>query len=140
MIIKVEIEGKIYNVSIKYVHSNPVLAEVDGKVYQVFPEVQGPAVIPAAVTQPAPVSAPAPAAPAPSAGNGLTLNAPLPGVIVSIDVQAGQTVRLGQQVCTLEAMKMKNVIRSDRNGIIAQVNVNAGDLVKHNQPLFTFQA
>mgnify|MGYP000847474749 FL=1 len=140
MIIKVEIEGKVYKVSIKNVHSNPVLAEVDGKVYQVFPEVQGPAVIPAAVTQPAPVSAPAPAAPAPSAGNGLTLNAPLPGVIVSIDVQAGQTVRLGQQVCTLEAMKMKNVIRSDRNGIIAQVNVNAGDLVKHNQPLFTFQA
>lgn len=140
MIIKVEIEGKVYKVSIKNVHSNPVLAEVDGKFYQVYPERQSAAVTPAAVSQSAPVPAPAPAAPAPSAGNGLTLNAPLPGVIVSIDVQAGQTVRLGQQVCTLEAMKMKNVIRSDRNGIIAQVNVNAGDLVKHNQPLFTFQA
>lgn len=140
MIIKVEIEGKVYKVSIKNVHSNPVLAEVDGKFYQVYPERQSAAVTPAAVSQPAPVPVAAPAAPAPSAGNGLTLNAPLPGVIVSIDVQAGQTVRLGQQVCTLEAMKMKNVIRSDRNGIIAQVNVNAGDLVKHNQPLFTFQA
>ena len=140
MIIKVEIEGKIYNVSIKDVHSNPVLAEVDGKVYQVFPEVQGPAVIPAAVAQPAPVAAPAPAAPAPTAGNGLTLNAPLPGVIVSIDVQGGEAVKSGQQVCLLEAMKMKNVIRSDRDGVIAQVNVNPGDLVKHNQPLFTFQA
>ena len=140
MIIKVEIEGKVYKVSIKDVHSNPVLAEVDGKFYQVYPERQSAAVTPAAVSQPAPVPVAAPAAPAPSAGNGLTLNAPLPGVIVSIDVQAGQTVRLGQQVCTLEAMKMKNVIRSDRNGIIAQVNVNAGDLVKHNQPMFTFQA
>lgn len=140
MIIKVEIEGKVYKVSIKNVHSNPVLAEVDGKFYQVYPERQSAAVTPAAVSQPDPVPVAAPAAPAPSAGNGLTLNAPLPGVIVSIDVQAGQTVRLGQQVCTLEAMKMKNVIRSDRNGIIAQVNVNAGDLVKHNQPLFTFQA
>ena len=140
MIIKVEIEGKIYNVSIKDVHSNPVLAEVDGKFYQVFPEVQGPAVVPAVTTQPAPVPAAVPAAPAPSAGNGLTLNAPLPGVIVSIDVQAGQTVKSGQQICMLEAMKMKNVIRSDRDGVIAQVNVNAGDLVKHNQPLFTFQA
>ena len=140
MIIKVEIEGKIYNVSIKDVHSNPVLAEVDGKFYQVFPEVQGPAVVPAVTTQPAPVPAVVPAAPAPSAGNGLTLNAPLPGVIVSIDVQAGQTVKSGQQVCTLEAMKMKNAIRSDRDGVIAQVNINAGDLVKHNQPLFTFQA
>ena len=140
MIIKVEIEGKVYSVSIKDVHSNPVLAEVDGKVYQVFPEVQGPAVIPAVAAQPAPVPVAAPAAPAPSAGNGLTLNAPLPGVIVSIDVQAGQTVKTGQQVCTLEAMKMKNAIRSDRDGVIAQVNVNAGDLVKHNQPMFTFQA
>ena len=140
MIIKVEIEGKVYSVSIKDVHSNPVLAEVDGKVYQVFPEVQGPAVIPAVAAQPAPVPVAAPAAPAPSAGNGLTLNAPLPGVIVSIDVQAGQTVKSGQQVCTLEAMKMKNAIHSDRDGVIAQVNVNAGDLVKHNQPMFTFQA
>ncbi len=140
MIIKVEIEGKIYNVSIKDVHSNPVLAEVDGKVYQVFPEAQGPAVIPAVAAQPAQASAPAPAAPAPAASGGLTLNAPLPGVIVSIDVQAGQTVKSGQQICTLEAMKMKNAIRSDRDGVIALVNVNAGDLVKHNQPLFTFQA
>lgn len=75
MIIKVEIEGKVYNVSIKDVHSNPVLAEVDGKVYQVFPEVQGPAVIPAVTTQPTPVPSAAPAAPAPAAGNSLTLNA-----------------------------------------------------------------
>jgi len=142
MIIKVEIEGKVYSVSIKDVHSNPVLAEVDGKVYQVFPEAQGPAVIPAVAAQPAPVPVAAPAAPAPAAStaSGLTLNAPLPGVIVSIDVQAGQTVKSGQQVCTLEAMKMKNAIRSDRDGVIAQVNVNAGDLVKHNQPMFTFQA
>ena len=140
MIIKVEIEGKVYNVSIKDVHSYPVLAEVDGKIYQVYPEVQGPAVIPAVATQSAPVPVTASAAPASSAGNGLTLNAPLPGVIVSIDVQAGQSVKAGQQVCTLEAMKMKNAIRSDRDGVIAQVNVNAGDLVKHNQPMFTFKA
>jgi biotin carboxyl carrier protein len=140
MIIKVEIEGKVYNVSIKDVHSNPVLAEVDGKVYQVYPEAQGPALIPTIAAQPAPTPAVAPAAPTPSAGNGLTLNAPLPGVIVSIDVQAGQVVKSGQQICTLEAMKMKNAIRSDRDGVIAQVNVNAGDLVKHNQALFTFQA
>jgi biotin carboxyl carrier protein len=140
MIIKVEIEGKVYNVTIKDVHSNPVLAEVDGKVYQVFPEAQGPAVIPAVTTQPTPVPTAAPSAPAPAAGGGLTLNAPLPGVIVSIDVQAGEAVKSGQQICTLEAMKMKNAIRSDRDGVIAQVNVNPGDLVKHNQPLFTFQA
>ena len=140
MIIKVEIEGTVYNVSIKDVHSNPVLAEVDGKVYQVYPEAQGPAIIPAIAAQPSPTPAAASSAPAPTAGNSLTLNAPLPGVIVSIDVQAGQTVKSGQQICTLEAMKMKNAIRSDRDGIIAQVNVNAGDLVKHNQPLFTFQA
>ncbi len=140
MIIKVEIEGKVYNVSIKNVHSNPVLAEVDGKIYQVYPQGQNTAVTPAATDQPLAVSTAALASPAPTAGNSLTLNAPLPGVIVSIDVQAGQAVKAGQQVCTLEAMKMKNAIRSDRDGVIAQVNVNPGDLVKHNQPLFTFQA
>ncbi len=140
MIIKVEIEGKVYSVDIKDIHSNPVLAEVDGKTYKVYPEVQGPAVVPAVTAQPAPMPTAAPAAPAPSAGGGLTLNAPLPGVIVSIDVQPGQTVKSGQQICTLEAMKMKNTIRSDRDGVIAQVNVNAGDSVKHNQPLFTFEA
>jgi len=140
MIIKVEIEGKVYNVSIKNVHSNPVLAEVDGKIYQVYPEGQNSAVTPVATAQPLSVPTNAPASHAPTAGNSLTLNAPLPGVIVSIDVQAGQAVKAGQQVCTLEAMKMKNAIRSDRDGVIAQVNVNQGDLVKHNQPLFTFQA
>ena len=140
MIIKVEIEGKVYNVSIKDVHSNPVLAEVDGKIYQVYPEGQNSAVTPAATAQPLAVPTTAPASPVPTAGNSLTLNAPLPGVIVSIDVHAGQAVKAGQQVCTLEAMKMKNAIRSDRDGVIAQVNVNQGDLVKHNQPLFTFQA
>lgn len=140
MIIKVEIEGKVYSVNIKDIHSNPVLAEVDGKTYKVFPEAQGPAVIPAIAQQPAPMPTAASAAPAPSAGNGLTLNAPLPGVIVAIDVQSGDVVKSGQQVCTLEAMKMKNTIRSDRDGVIAEVNVNPGDLVKHNQPLFTFEA
>ena len=135
MIIKVEIEGKIYNVSIKDVHSNPVLAEVDGKSYQVYPESQGPAVIPAVAAQ----AAPAVMASASAVVTSQTLNAPLPGVIVSIDVQAGQSVKSGQQVCTLEAMKMKNAIRSDRDGVIAQVNINAGDSVKHNQPMFTFQ-
>ena len=140
MNIKVEIEGKVYNVSIKDVHSNPVLAEVDGKIYQVYPEGQNSTVTPAATAQPLAVPTAASASPAPTAGNSLTLNAPLPGVIVSIEVQAGQAVKSGQQVCTLEAMKMKNAIRSDRDGVIAQVNVNQGDLVKHNQPLFTFQA
>lgn len=140
MIIKVEIEEKVYSVDIKDIHSSPVLAEVDGKMYQVYPEVQGPGVMPAVTVQPVPVPPSAPAAPAPGIGGGLTLNAPLPGVIVAIDVQPGDTVKSGQQVCILEAMKMKNTIRSDRDGVIAQVNVNAGDLVKHNQPLFTFKA
>jgi len=140
MIINVEIEGKKYSVTINDIHSNPVLAEVDGKVYQVYPEEQGAAVKPAASAPVVMASAAAPAAPAAAAGSSLTLNAPLPGVIVSIDVQAGQSVKSGDPVCTLEAMKMKNVIRSDRDGVIAQVNVNSGDLVKHNQPLFTFQA
>ena len=65
---------------------------------------------------------------------------PMVGKIVGVNVNVGDKVSEDDQIATLEAMKMKNTIRSDRDGVIAQVNVNVGDLVKHNQPLFTFQA
>jgi biotin carboxyl carrier protein len=69
----------------------------------------------------------------------LTLSAPLPGVIISVEVKEGQTVNSGQELYVLEAMKMKNSIKAARNGKIASIHVNPGDLVKHNQPILTFE-
>lgn len=68
------------------------------------------------------------------------MRAPLPGTIVAIEVREGDKVKAGQELLTLEAMKMKNAIRSDRDGEIAKINVAVGDLVKHNEPLVTFKA
>jgi propionyl-CoA carboxylase alpha chain len=51
---------------------------------------------------------------------------PMPGLIISIDVKAGQEVKNGEGVAVVEAMKMQNIIRAERDGVIAKVNVAAG--------------
>jgi biotin carboxyl carrier protein len=58
---------------------------------------------------------------------------------VAILVQPGDKVQKGQGLCTLEAMKMKNAIRSNREGTIASIVVNIGDQVNHGQVLMTFE-
>ena len=63
----------------------------------------------------------------------------MPGQIVEVFVKAGDAVEAGQEVCSLEAMKMKNVIRSHRNGVIASVDVTPGQAVAHGDILFTFE-
>jgi biotin carboxyl carrier protein len=146
MKIKVTISGKTYEVDIQDLNARPVLAEVDGQVVEVFPEEdQTTAVATSVVTEPnapklpKPVqSAPRAVASTPAAGASI-LKAPLPGTIVSIDVKPGQSVKKGDLLLTLEAMKMKNAIRSDVDGVIADVHVNQGDLVKHGQALVSFK-
>lgn len=54
---------------------------------------------------------------------------PMPGAIVSIAVQVGQTVVDGQDLCIIEAMKMQNLIKSQREGKIKSITVKAGDSV-----------
>jgi biotin carboxyl carrier protein len=66
--------------------------------------------------------------------------APLPGVIVAVLVKPGDQVARGQELCTLEAMKMKNAIKSSREGIIDTIAVNIGDQVNHGQMLMSFKA
>jgi biotin carboxyl carrier protein len=145
MKIKVEINETIYEVTIHDIHARPIIAEVDGVQYQVWPEEQSvaaPAAAPA-VAAPAPAAPSAPAAsaaprPAASAG-GKTLNAPLPGTIVAIEVREGESVVEGQELLTLEAMKMKNAIRADRAGVVDRIHVNEGDLVQHGEALISWQ-
>ncbi len=89
---------------------------------------------------PAPAAAPAAAkgaAAAPAAG-GETVSAPIPGVIQEVNVKAGQTVKKGDVLFVLEAMKMKNNITAMRDGKVASVNVNKGDSVTHGQVLMSY--
>jgi len=64
---------------------------------------------------------------------------PMPGAIVSVSVQAGDKVVDGQDLCIVEAMKMQNILKSEREGIIKSVNVKAGDSVTVDQLLIEFE-
>ncbi|MCB2210221.1 biotin/lipoyl-binding protein [bacterium] len=145
MKMRVEIDGQVYEVDIEDLNARPVIAKVDGERFEVWPEEAAPAASkPAAAPAVAPMAAaPEPVTtsttPAPAAkGGAKTMTAPLPGVIVAIAVKPGDKVSTGQELCTLEAMKMKNAIRSGRDGVIATVEVDVGQQVNHGQVLMTF--
>ena len=59
-------------------------------------------------------------------------------MIVAVSVKPGDTVEHGQELCTIEAMKMKNVIRASRAGTIAAVHVTLNQHVKHHDVLLEF--
>ena len=86
---------------------------------------------------PAPQAAPAPAAAPAASGAGKAVTAPLPGNIVGISVKVGDTVKAGQQVAVLEAMKMENTIESPVAGTVTAIHVNIGDSVPADAPIVT---
>lgn len=117
---------------------------VNGKAYDVsVDEVGGaaPSIAPAAPAAPAAAPAPkaAPAA-APAAAAGATkVNAPMPGTIMDIKVKAGDSVKEGDVLMVLEAMKMENDIVAPAAGKVAGIHVNKGDSVNSNDLLVSIQ-
>lgn len=88
------------------------------------------AAAPAPATAPAP--APAPAAPAPAAApaaGGTTVEAPMPGKVLSVKAAVGQAVKFGEPLVIMEAMKMETEIVAPADGTVSQVLVNTGDSV-----------
>jgi biotin carboxyl carrier protein len=65
--------------------------------------------------------------------------APLPGVILSISVKEGDVIKKGQELCVIEAMKMKNVIKAMYDGKISKVMIVPGQHVKHRDILISFE-
>ena len=63
---------------------------------------------------------------------------PMPGLVVSIDVAEGQSVRSGEVVAVLEAMKMQNILRAERDGVVKSVGVKSGDSVAADEVLVEF--
>lgn len=131
---KYKIDGKEYAVKIDKIKGDQAQLEVNGTPYSVeiiqekkkeTPKVakSAPKSAPAATAAPAPAAAPA------STGKGKAVKAPLPGVIISVDVQVGQQVKRGQQVAVLEAMKMENGINAECDGTITEIKVKAGDSI-----------
>jgi biotin carboxyl carrier protein len=139
---KIVIDNQTYQVDVEDIHTRPVIVIVEGERYEVWPEEEN-------VDSGSVLSAPAVSVPAPSqetslqsskqqTGGEKEVTSPLPGVIVAILAEPGDSVTRGQELCTLEAMKMKNAIRANREGTIASVEVSVGDQVGHGQVLMTF--
>ena len=122
---------------------------VEGKVYEVEVEVLGskasaPAAAPVAAPAPvaaapvapaAPAPTPAPVAAAPAAAGAGDVACPLAATVVAVNVKEGQTVKAGDLLVTLEAMKMSTPINSDRAGTVSKIYVSAGQSVQEGQPL-----
>ncbi len=100
---------------------------VNGTTYEITLEVVDAADVKAT---PAPVAAPAAPVTAPTANGGETVNSPMPGTILSVNVQNGAVVKKGDVLMVLEAMKMENEIMSPCDGTVSAVNVNAGQSVE----------
>ena len=66
------------------------------------------------------------------------VKAPMPGLILSINVVEGEKVKMGNAILVLEAMKMENIIKSPCDGVIKKVGVSEGDSVEKNQVLVQF--
>ena len=97
---------------------------------------------PRAASAPAPKAAPAAApkaAPAAAATGSNNVVAPMPGTILSVNVNAGDTVTNGQVLCVLEAMKMENEIMANADGKVVSVAVNVGDSVSTGQVLVSLE-
>ncbi|MBR4798669.1 MAG: biotin/lipoyl-binding protein [Clostridia bacterium] len=119
------------------------IVTVNGVSYEVVVEDADPNAVynaaPAEEKKPEPAPAAAPAAPAAPASaapaDGLKINAPLPGNILKVEVAAGASVKKGDVLCILEAMKMENEIVAPQDGVIKTVaavkgsSVNTGDLL-----------
>ena len=114
---------------------------VNGNTYEVLVE-EADASTPVAYTAPvaAPTAAPAPkAAPkaAAAAGGAVKVTSPMPGTILNVKVSVGQSVKKGDVICVLEAMKMENDIPAPQDGVIASINVQKGASVGANDVLAT---
>ena len=148
--VRVKVEGKWYTVEVGDLTQRPVSTLVDG--YAIEVEVEEPVV--EAARQPpirtarpsAAPSLPSPAAPPPvarpvgavveSAPEATKLfRAPMPGTIISVEVNPGDQVVTGDPICVLEAMKMHQMLHADWSGVVKEVMVAVGQQVMGGAPI-----
>lgn len=131
MIYKVTLNGKVYEVEVEKGEA-VIQAEYEAAL-PAAPAAPAPAAPVSAA--PAPVSAAPASAPAAQAGAGTVLS-PLPGNINEVRFSAGQTVKAGDVVIILEAMKMENEIVAPKAGTLTKIHVQKGAVVNTGDPLF----
>lgn len=130
---KYTINGNKYEVAINEVSDTTAKVTVNGADYTVEWEkpVEEKPVVKVQPVAAKPAAAPAAPTPTPAAApvSGNAIKTPLPGVIIDVKVAVGDTVKKGQTVVVLEAMKMENNINADRDGKVAAIQVAKGDTV-----------
>ena len=139
---KYKINGNSYNVTINDIQDNVAVVEVNGTPYNVFldkPVVSAPKIIKRPAAAPRTESgAPVVSRPVISSSKS-AVKSPLPGVVLDILVKEGDTVKAGQTILILEAMKMENNIMADKAGKVTAINVNKGDSVLEGKELIVIE-
>lgn len=142
MKLNVSVDNQSFEVEVLNLRTRPVQVIVDGVSYEVWvqdAELQPVVPSTAGHVDSEPVVSVGYEPPASQVGDRLkNVTAPIPGVIISISVKPGDSVAFGQELCVLEAMKMKNLIKSNREGKIGAIHVSTGDQVRHNQVLMEY--
>ena len=144
------INGAAYEVKIESIKGSTAKVNVNGLAFDVeihgnlsegdLPNVEAGAAPAAAAAPVAAASATVPAASAAvkgAAGAGTPVKAPLPGVVTKVLVAAGQSVKKGDTVLVLEAMKMENNIAAECDGTVTGICCAAGDSVMEGDTLVT---
>ena len=124
--INFEFDGNKYKVDVESDGENLVITK-DGKTYNVK-------LIGGAAKKPAPRKAPV-AAPVAAAAGGKAVVAPMPGTIKDVKVKAGDTIKNGQLVAIMEAMKMDMEVFASCDGTVAEVSLAAGASVQKGQAI-----
>ena len=127
---KYKINGNLYKVTVGDIEDNMAHVEVNGTSYKVEME-KAPKAAPVArpVVRPAASVAAPVVKPATSNSGKSGVKSPLPGVILDIKVNVGDTVKKGQTIIILEAMKMENNINADKDGKVTAIPVSKGESV-----------
>ena len=139
---KYKINGSLYNVVINNTTDEVAEVEVNGIPYTVEIEKKTKQQVTTAFKKPAQAATPVPqvstpvSKPAASVSVG-SLKSPLPGIILDITCNVGDTVKKGQKLLILEAMKMENNIIADRDGTIQDIKVRKGDSVLEGTELLS---
>lgn len=132
-----EIGDKEYNAEVKDITAEYANIEVDGTLYHVKLKELGrkeapviESVRPAAPSRPVPTATPPASKPRPAeTGDAGSIYAPLPGLLLEVLVKEGDTVKAGQNIMVMEAMKMENQVQAPHDGTVSKVVVQKGDSV-----------
>ena len=140
---KYTINGNKYDVAINEVNDTTAKVTVNGEEYTVEwekPVEEKPVVkVQPVAAKPTAAKAPAAQPAAAAAVSGHAIKTPLPGVIIDVKVNVGDTVAKGQTVVVLEAMKMENNINADREGKVTAIQVAKGDTVADGAVLIVLE-